>query len=383
MTIQRLKLYVMGLILGICLTSVWSLTVNAMPVQEQSWVNTGPGSVSVTESTYGVQFEYYLQSNLVHDGQTWVFSAVASADTELFYIWDYAGNHAWYNTVSKLEVFIERNGVGIRNEILMDLTPFGAFTASGDLSLQLDAGDTYGFRVTGRNYDSNNFLFGTLSIYSSPRVEPVIDGILGNNDWYRSDVELSWSLTDPAEHSIDSSGCEPVTVTNDTNADGHIYTCTASSLGGETTRSITIKRDATAPITTAAPTVQNDTRYVSVHFDSVDNSSGNVTTYYSVDDGEDQTGSSVLLREQGFHWVSYWSVDEAGNAELASTIYVEVQLLPIGEDGEFDISDMIQWIRQGTLQQTDMNDDGVFDRIDIAIMLHYISPSRAAMPAGI
>ncbi|UVI32000.1 discoidin domain-containing protein [Paenibacillus spongiae] len=51
-----------------------------------------------------------------------------------------------------------------------------------------------------------------------------------------------------------------------------------------------------------------------------DNESGVATTYYKVNDGAEQTGTSVVLSEEGVHKLVYWSVDKAGNVEQAHTV---------------------------------------------------------------
>jgi hypothetical protein len=57
-------------------------------------------------------------------------------------------------------------------------------------------------------------------------------------------VSVTWTATD-GESAIATAGCGPITVTQDT--DGVTLTCTASSLGGESVASVSIKRDATPP----------------------------------------------------------------------------------------------------------------------------------------
>lgn len=85
-----------------------------------------------------------------------------------------------------------------------------------------------------------------------PVVEAEITGTSGNDGWYVSDVGIAWIVTD-AESSIESSdGCEASVVAQDT--DGITFTCTATSAGGTTAESVTIRRDATPPSgVTAAP----------------------------------------------------------------------------------------------------------------------------------
>ena len=79
-----------------------------------------------------------------------------------------------------------------------------------------------------------------------PTVTPVIySGTLGNNGWYTSDVWFYFYYDDPDSSITSQVGCNPAPLTTDTN--GTTFTCTATSGGGSTTASITIKRDATPP----------------------------------------------------------------------------------------------------------------------------------------
>jgi hypothetical protein len=85
---------------------------------------------------------------------------------------------------------------------------------------------------------------------TAPVIEPTIVGTLGNNGWYTSDVSLSWTITDP-ESAWSSTGCGTVNITTDQQATS--YTCSASSAGGTSSKTVSIKRDATAPSVTATP----------------------------------------------------------------------------------------------------------------------------------
>jgi hypothetical protein len=97
--------------------------------------------------------------------------------------------------------------------------------------------------------DRGVWLWRTAGLdYSPPVITPTIAGTLGTNGWYRSDVSLTWDVTD-AESPIDStSGCDPASVTADTG--GTTFTCQAKSFGGTSSASATVKRDTTAPTVT-------------------------------------------------------------------------------------------------------------------------------------
>ncbi|WP_171640745.1 discoidin domain-containing protein [Paenibacillus phytorum] len=63
---------------------------------------------------------------------------------------------------------------------------------------------------------------------------------------------------------------------------------------------------------------------VTVTLSASDNGSGVSNTYYTVDDGAEQTGTTVVLSEEGVHKLVYWSVDKAGNVEQAHTVSVSI-----------------------------------------------------------
>jgi len=80
-----------------------------------------------------------------------------------------------------------------------------------------------------------------------PAVTAQVSGTLGANGFYTSSVTVSWTAID-AESAVTSTGCATQSVTQDTA--GVTFTCSAASEGGSTTESVTIKRDATAPVVT-------------------------------------------------------------------------------------------------------------------------------------
>ena len=86
---------------------------------------------------------------------------------------------------------------------------------------------------------------------SPPSIQPNIVGTLGSAGWYRSDVQWTWSINDPESTVSDSTGCDPGSLSIDTT--GQTFTCAATSTGGTTSQSITIRRDGTAPTASSAP----------------------------------------------------------------------------------------------------------------------------------
>lgn len=80
---------------------------------------------------------------------------------------------------------------------------------------------------------------------TAPDVSPSVVGVLGSNDWYTSDVTVGFTVADPQTAISSSTGCDPLLVVADGAASA---TCTATSGGGTTTRTVSVKRDATAPV---------------------------------------------------------------------------------------------------------------------------------------
>jgi hypothetical protein len=89
-----------------------------------------------------------------------------------------------------------------------------------------------------------------------PEITPTIVGTVGGAGWYRSNVTVNWRIEDP-ESIILGSDCAPATtLTADT--PGTKLTCKAWSDGGETTKSLTVRLDKSAPAVSAAPERQPD-----------------------------------------------------------------------------------------------------------------------------
>jgi hypothetical protein len=113
-----------------------------------------------------------------------------------------------------------------------------------------------------------------------PVITPNVSGTLGNNGWYVSNVTVSWTVSDPESTITSQSGCGTTSITTDTA--GQTLTCTATSAGGTSSHSVTIKRDATKPTASASATANGGAytsgtwtnKTVTVSFTGTDNMSG-------------------------------------------------------------------------------------------------------------
>lgn len=102
-------------------------------------------------------------------------------------------------------------------------------------------------------------------------------GALGTAGWYRSTVTVNWSVTDPESIILSTSGCNATTFTTDTT--GTQLSCSATSDGGTTTITKTIKVDKTPPTIAGVPDRAPNpsgwyTAPLTVSFDGTDPTSG-------------------------------------------------------------------------------------------------------------
>ncbi|HEX4471184.1 MAG TPA: hypothetical protein VH085_04395, partial [Nocardioides sp.] len=118
---------------------------------------------------------------------TWTFTATATTATngtiKVPYTWQ--GLHAWFEVTAHMDTVV--NGV-VQSNLVNDgpvdccTSPSNGFLYGGVATFtNVQVGQTYGFRLTGSNQDSNNFLRGTLTLST----KPYLDSTLGqdNRQW--------------------------------------------------------------------------------------------------------------------------------------------------------------------------------------------------------
>jgi hypothetical protein len=145
-----------------------------------------------------------------------------------------------------------------------------------------------------------------------PEVTAVLHGTLGANGWYVTAATLNWIVQDPESIILETIGCNARTLTTDTA--GSTYSCYARSDGGETTKTVTIKVDVTAPtvtVTRSRPPDANDwyNHPLSVGFAGSDITSGVEACSQATYGGPDNPSALV----------SGTCRDRAGNVTAAST----------------------------------------------------------------
>jgi len=144
-----------------------------------------------------------------------------------------------------------------------------------------------------------------------PVITPNVVGTPGSNGWYVSNVTVSWTVTDDESTITSTSGCDSTTINADTA--GTMLTCTATSAGGTSSQSVTIKRDATAP--TLSPSVSPNPVTLN----------GSATATPNASDATSGVASSscdaVDTSSVGTHSVNCTATDNAGNTTSASASY--------------------------------------------------------------
>lgn len=194
-----------------------------------------------------------------------------------------------------------------------DLTEQNKLTAS-DGALNDDfgfsvavSGGTVVFGAPGFNIDQ-----GAAYVFrgdvTPPEITYAVSGTPGDNGWYVNDVTADWTVTDPESAVTIIDGCVDTTIGADTLST--TLNCTATSGGGQSTDSVTVKRDASKPgiVGSRAPSANaegwNNTD-VTASFVCTDGLSGIASC------GPDQ----ILSSEGAGQSVIGTGVDNAGNSQ--------------------------------------------------------------------
>jgi probable HAF family extracellular repeat protein len=91
----------------------------------------------------------------------------------------------------------------------------------------------------------------TATATAKPVINSSVTGTRGPSDWYRSDVEVRWTVTSADSPISGSSGCGDVRIAADTA--GTTLTCAATNAAGTQSETVIVRRDATAPVVAASP----------------------------------------------------------------------------------------------------------------------------------
>jgi len=147
-----------------------------------------------------------------------------------------------------------------------------------------------------------------------PVVTATVTGALGANGWYTSDVVVQWNIEETDSELFEVS-CPSGTVTSD--VPSRVFSCFARSGGGEITKQIVIKRDATRPsIGIAQPQAQS---YVQGQTVAIDFSCSDATS--GIASCTANQGGNLNTSTPGTFSLVVTAVDHAGNMSQSSVSY--------------------------------------------------------------
>jgi predicted outer membrane repeat protein len=159
-----------------------------------------------------------------------------------------------------------------------------------------------------------------------PIITPTIAGTLGQNGWYVSNVTLSWSVVDEESNITSTTGCDPVSITSD--QPETLYTCTATSTGGTSSASASIKRDATSPVV-AVTGVTGGSTYILGAVPKAACSTTDATSDVATNATLNLTGGNTL-GVGSFTATCSGAIDNAGNAANPVSVQYNVTFLFTG-----------------------------------------------------
>ncbi len=253
---------------------------------------------------------------------------------------DRAGNAATDSITVKIDTIApgivgaqtpDPNGAGWNNTdvtVSFNCTDAGSGIATAGCTSPVNVTDGAAQSVTGTAVDlAGNTSTATMSGINVDTTDPTLSGTPTTapnaNGWYNSPVTIHWACSDAL--SGIAGACPPDSVIS-SEGSGLTATAAVSDVAGNSTTATSspVNIDLTAPSTTASSAPDWSNSSVTVALSATDNLSGVASTQFVVDGGATQTGSSVLLVDEGVHTVQFWSTDNAGNVEATHTATVKI-----------------------------------------------------------
>ena len=210
-------------------------------------------------------------------------------------------------------------------------------------------GEGAGQESTGQVLDiADNSASASIKGINVDKTPPTVTGAATSqptNDWYRGDVAIHWTCTDPL------SGLDGLCPADSTIiGEGSTLSATegVSDRAGNETRTTVggIKIDRTAPTTSASAPSRWVNGKVTVTLDAKDTLSGVAGTYYRLDGAAAVRGTSLEIDAEGTHTVEYWSVDNAGNAEQPHAATVQIDKTRADDRGQPEPGEERQGLEQ-------------------------------------
>lgn len=206
--------------------------------------------------------------------------------------------------------------------------PSGIAACTGPQTLAEGRGQS----VEGAATDAaGNGAAATVSGINVDKTAPTLTGAASAANgagWYNTDASVSWTCSDALSGIPDNACPAPSTVTGEGNNLAATATVTDAAGNPTTTTVEGLKIDRSAPLTAADAPGGWSNSAVTVNLTPTDGLSGVQSTWFSLDTGAAQSGTSVPVSTEGNHSLKFWSVDVAGNIEAAQVVAVKVDFTP-------------------------------------------------------
>lgn len=161
---------------------------------------------------------------------------------------------------------------------------------------------------------------------TAPTVVGTPDRAANGAGWYNAPVTVTFACTDALSGLAACTGPAQLLTESTYQSAAGTATDKAGNTAGATVSGINI--DMTAPVTTATAPGGWQRAPVTVTLNATDTLSGVTATYYSVNGGARQNGTSLVLTDDGITTITYWSEDKAGNAEAPKSATVQIDNAP-------------------------------------------------------
>ena len=173
---------VVALVAGVAgVLSVPAAPASAIPV-DTGWGVSGFGAVLDSDGTNSAATMHY-NADGAPAGLNVRFTATATADGTVKVPYTWSGLHAWFNVTANLQKFVNGNVTSVFNAGPQSCctTPSNGFLYGGVETFDVQAGDTYGFILSGNNGDINRFFRGTFTLSTKPYLDATIG--TDNRQW--------------------------------------------------------------------------------------------------------------------------------------------------------------------------------------------------------
>ena len=254
-----------------------------------------------------------------------------------------AGFNGWYQSPVTLQLTATDNFSGVL-QTTYRLNGGSEQIYTGPININAEGSYTIEYHsqdVVGNFDDWKTLEFGVD--FTTPVTTHTLDGVLGLNDWWTSDMTVTldatdnvsgpWQTTYRINGGFEEAYSFPLILT----ADG-IYTVdyrTRDFAGNlENWKTIQIKIDTTPPVTTSTLSGEPGLNGwwisdVMATLNATDNLSGVADILYSLDGSAEQPFSiPFTVTGEGIHTLQYRSRDIAGNLEMWDTIEIKIDTVP-------------------------------------------------------